>query len=126
MQMQKVDPFWAWVQERMEELSISSFRELEKKAGFKNGAIGRRKNEHKFPTTEMAEGLCRALRVDWVELWSHAGYVDQYGQAAVNPRSSDLQELDAEIYQALHGQNDAFKRAVLKTIKTWLAIYEES
>ena len=119
-----MDTFWAWVQERMEELCISSFRELEKRAGFKNGAIGRRKNERKFPTTEMAEGLCRALRVDWVELWSHAGYVDQFSQAAVNPRSSDLEGLDAEIHQALQGAGEDFKQAVLKTIKTWLFISE--
>jgi hypothetical protein len=72
----------------------------------------------------MAEGLCRALRVDWVELWSHAGYLDQFSQAAVNPRSSDLAELDAQIHQALQDQTDDFKWAVLKTIKTWQVLHE--
>jgi len=101
----------------MEELEISSFRQLEKKAGFSPGSIGKRKNESKPPTVEMAEGLCQALRVDWVELWTQAGYIKPL------PASSDLVGLDAEIYQALAPAGDDFKRAVLKTIQTWLVFY---
>ena len=97
----------------MEELEISSFRQLEKKAGFSPGAIGKRKNELKPPTTEMAEGLCKALKVDWVELWTQAGYVARL------PATSDLVGLDAEIYLALADKDDEFKRAVLKTIQIW-------
>ena len=97
----------------MEELEISSFRQLEKKAGFAAGAIGKRKNDSKPPTVEMAEGLCQALKVDWVELWTQAGYIQKL------PAISDLQGLDAEIYLSLKDQPDDFKRAVLATIKTW-------
>jgi len=98
----------------MEELEISSFRELERRAGVANGVISSRKNEIKPPTVEMAEGLCQALKVDWVELWTQAGYIARL------PTTSDLVGLDAEIYQALAPAGDDFKLAILKTIKTWL------
>lgn len=119
-----VDAFWDFVQRRMDHLNISSFRQLEKLSGFENGAIGKRKNEGKFPTVEMAEGMCYALRVDWVELWKRAGFVDTLNQVEVNPNASDLTGLDAEIYATLRGQNDEFKKALLKTAKAWV-LYEE-
>jgi transcriptional regulator with XRE-family HTH domain len=109
----------------MDELNISSFRELEKRAGFQNGAVGRRKNERKFPTVEMAEGLCRALRVDWVELWTRAGYMERLSQAEVSPAPEQLTGLDAEIYQVLQDTGDDFKGALLKTVRIWLVLYEE-
>jgi len=67
--------FWEWVQSRMDELDIPSFRRLEIRAGVSNGLISGRKNDMKLPTVDMAIGLCRALRVTWVELWSHAGVI---------------------------------------------------
>lgn len=71
-----VDDFWAWVQERMDSLDIPSIRQLEIRADLANGAISKRLNDLKLPTVEMAEGLCKALRVSWCELWDHAGYMD--------------------------------------------------
>ena len=111
--------FWEWVQRRMEELEISSFRELERRAGVANGVISSRKNEIKSPTVEMAEGLCQALKVDWVELWTRAGYIKPL------PASSDLVGIDAEIYQALAPADAEFKRAVLKTIKIWQSVNQQ-
>jgi len=66
----------------------------------------------------MAEGMCRALRVSWCELWEKAGFVER-----IEPEY--LTGLDAEIYRALQGVGDDFKQAVLKTIRTWLILYEE-
>jgi transcriptional regulator with XRE-family HTH domain len=120
-----VDAFWDWVDRRSEEVGIVSFRELENRSGFSHGAIGRRKNNHKFPTVEMAEGMCHALKVDWVKLWSHAGFVDEYSPEKVQLTADQLTGLDAEIYYALRDTGDDFKQAVLKTIKTWLVLYEE-
>jgi len=116
--MKDVDKFWAWVDERREEVGIRSFRELEKRSGYAPGAIGKRKNAFQFPTVEMAEGMCRALRVSWCELWEKAGFVER-----IEPEY--LTGLDAEIYRALQGVGDDFKQAVLKTIRTWLILYEE-
>ena len=111
--MQKnVDAFWKWVEERMARIGISSFRELERKSDFAPGAIGKRKNAHKFPTVEMAEGMCRALRVSWSELWEKAGFVDSV-------REDELTGVDAEIYRALQGRDDDFKRRVLQSIGVW-------
>ncbi len=101
----------------MEELGIPSFRELEKRAGLSTGAINSRKNDLKFPTVEMADGLCRALNVSWIDLWERAGFVQRLG-------TDQLVGLDAEIHQTLHGASDDFKRAVLKTIKAWLVAWE--
>jgi transcriptional regulator with XRE-family HTH domain len=112
--------FWEWVQRKMDELGISSFRELERRANMSNGSISSRKNELKFPTVEIAEGLCRALRVDWVELWTRAGYVSKYHL----PVSSDLEALDAELYHTLRGRSEEFKKALLKTAKAW-GLYED-
>jgi transcriptional regulator with XRE-family HTH domain len=109
----------------MGEVEISSIRELEKRAGFKTSAILRRKNELKFPTVEMAEGLCYALKVDWTELWSHAGFVEAYSGERVALTVDQLTGLDAEIYYTLRPAGDDFKRAVLKTVKTWLVLYDE-
>jgi hypothetical protein len=117
--------FWDWVDKRLDEVGITSFRDLERKSGFTYGAIGKRKNELKFPTTEMAEGLCRALRVDWVELWFQAGFVDRLSSEQVSLTVEGLSGIDAEIYFLLRGTGDDFKQAVLKTIKTWLILYEE-
>lgn len=117
--------FWEWVDKRAEEVGIFSMSDLEKKVGVANGTIRSRRSRLKPPTTEMADGLCRALRVDWVELWTRAGYVDKLNKKVVSPSPNDLQGLDAEIYQALQGTGDDFKLAVLKTIKTWLILYEE-
>ena len=101
----------------MEYLGISSFRELEKRAGFSNGAINLRKNDLKFPTVEMAEGLCRALQVSWIDLWEKAGYVQ--------PLTTDhLIGLDAEICRAFQGTSDDFKQTVLKSIRMWRALCE--
>ncbi len=100
----------------MIEIGIPSYRQLESSAGFANGAIGRRKNDAKFPTVEMAEGLCQALRVSWCELWEQAGFVKHVTK-------EDLEGLEAEIHRELEGMPDQFKRRVLKLIrlcKTWL------
>ena len=70
--MKDVDAFWRWIEHRMEETGISSFRELERKAGVSTGLISSRKNDLKLPTVQMAEGLCRALQVSWVDLWERA------------------------------------------------------
>lgn len=67
--------FWTWVQDKMDEEDIPSIRDLEKKAGVSNGTISVRKNQLKMPTVVIAEGLCRALKVTWVELWARAGYI---------------------------------------------------
>lgn len=110
--------FWQWVQQKMEEQGISSFRELERRAGVSNGVINSRKNNLKFPTVEMAEGLCRGLRVSWVELWEHAGFVE--------PQTADqLTGLDAEMYRTLQDASDTFKQAALKAIKAWLAAWDK-
>jgi len=96
----------------MAEVGISSFRELERRAGITNGLVNSRKNDLKFPTVELAEGLCRALRVSWVELWERAGFAERL-------RADDLTGLDSEIYEALEGTSGEFKRAVLSTIRIW-------
>ena len=98
-------------------MGISSFRELERRAGITNGLVNSRKNDLKFPTVEMAEGLSRALRVSWVELWEQAGFAERLGV-------DDLTGLDAEIYESLKGTSDEFKRAVLSTIRIWLGARE--
>lgn len=117
--MQKdVIGFWKWVDKRTDEINIRSLRDLEQKSGFAPGAIGKRKNALKFPTVEMAEGLCRALHVTWCELWEKAGFVDR-----IDTRY--FTGLDAEIYDALRDVGDDFKQAALKTIKTWLILYDE-
>lgn len=125
--MMSKDPykFWEWVQTRMDEVGISSFRELERRANVANGVINSRKNDLKFPTVEMAEGLCHALKVDWVELWGRAGFVEEYSPSNVGLSPDQLTGLDVEIYYALRSAGDDFKQAVLKTIKTWLVLYEE-
>jgi transcriptional regulator with XRE-family HTH domain len=109
--------FWQWVQQRMEYLGIPSFRELEKRAGLSNGAINSRKNDLKFPTVEMAEGLCHALQVSWLDLWEQAGFVQRLN-------IDELAGLDAEIYRALQGTGNDFKQTVLKTIQAWRAMCE--
>jgi transcriptional regulator with XRE-family HTH domain len=118
MMAKDVYAFWQWVQQRMEYLGIPSFRELEKRAGLSNGAINSRKNDFKFPTVEMAEGLCHALQVSWVDLWEQAGFVQRLS-------TDQLTGLDAEIYQTLQGTTDTFKQAALKAIKAWLVAWEE-
>ncbi len=110
--------FWEWIEERMAELGISSMAELERLAGASVGAINKRKNAFKFPTVEAAEGICRALQVSWVELWTRAGFVQHVDK-------SQLVGLDAEIYHALQNVGEDFKRSVFETIKTWLILYEE-
>lgn len=100
----------------MDELEIRSYNELSRRAGLSHGTINVQKNHLKTLTVQVAEGLCRALKVDWVELWTHAGYI------AKLPAINDLKGLDAEIYLALLGKDDDFKRAVLKTIKTWQSV----
>lgn len=102
----------------MEELEIPSFRDLARRAGVSHGTINAQKNQLKPPSIETAEGLCRALEVSWSELWTRAGYIPKLDK-------NQLQGLDAEIYQSLQGTGDDFKLAVLKTIKTWLVLYEE-
>lgn len=105
--------FWEWVQYKMNCLGITSFRDLERKAGMSNGSISSRKNNLKLPTVEMAEALRDALHVSWIELWEQAGFVNK-----IDP--NQLKGLDAEIYQALQGTSDDFKQATLETIKAWL------
>lgn len=122
--MKDVSVFWEQVDKRMEEIGINSIRELEKRAGFQTSAILRRRNDLKFPTIEMAEGLCRALKVNWVEFWAMAGYVEEYSTERVELTSEKLSGLDEEIYYSLRRVSDEFKQAVLKTIKAWL-LYEE-
>jgi integrase len=70
-----VRAFWKWVDKRAAEVQIESFRKLEGRSGYAPGAIGKRKNASKFPTVEMAEGMCRVLRVSWIELWTQAGFI---------------------------------------------------
>ena len=123
--MKDVSAFWEWVEKRMGEVGISSIRELEKRSGFNTSAILRRKNDLKFPTVEMAEGMCLALKVSWVELWGRAGFIEAYSPEAVALTADQLEGLDADIYYAFRDTGDDFKRAVLKTIKTWLILYEE-
>lgn len=114
----KLDSFWEWVEIRMEEVEIPSYRELARRAGVSHGTINSQRNQLKPPTIETAEGLCRALQVSWVELWTKAGYIHPINK-------EQLQGLEAEIQQALQGTGDDFKLAVLKTIRTWLILYDE-
>lgn len=100
----------------MDELEIRSIHELARRAGMSHGTINAQKNHAKPLTFKMAEGLCRALKVDFVELLTHAGYI------AKLPAPSDLAGIDAEIYLALLDKDEEFKRAVLKTIKIWQRI----
>lgn len=116
-----MDSFWQWVEQRMEEVHISSYRDLAKKSGLSSATILNRKNDRKAPTVEIAEGLCQALRVDWVELWARAGYIE----ANAVPSKSDLEGLEAEINFALQGTGDDFKNVVLKTVRLWRVLYEE-
>jgi len=122
--MKDVSVFWEQVDRRMEEIGINSIRELEKRAGFQTSAILRRRNDLKFPTIEMAEGLCRALKVTWIEFWAMAGYVEEYNAERVELTSDKLSGLDEEIYYSLRPVKDEFKQAVLKTIKAWLLCEE--
>ena len=101
----------------MAEVGISSFHELERRAGITNGLVNSRKNDLKFPTVETTEGLSRALRVSWVKLWEQAVFAERLGV-------DDLTGLDAEIHEALKGTGDEFKRAVLSTIRIWLGACE--
>lgn len=116
--------FWEWVQNRMDEIGISSFRELERRASVANGVINTRKNDLKFPTVEMAEGMCRALKVSWVELWAQAGFIEAYSPETVVLTPDQLEELDAELYYAVRDRTDEFKKALLKTAKAWI-LYED-
>lgn len=118
--MTKVEKFWQWVETRMVELNINSYRELEIKAGFKNGAINRRKNALKLPTVEVAEGMCVALKVNWIELWTKAGLVN----SSDYPAPKDLSEIEAAIFRELSGKNNEFLSAVLKTVRAW-GLYED-
>ncbi len=86
--MKDVDKFWGWVETRISELKIKSWRQFEKRAGYAPGAIGKRRNNREFPTVEMAEGMCRALQISWTELWFNAGFIMQ---------SVDDSELDRDI-----------------------------
>jgi transcriptional regulator with XRE-family HTH domain len=113
MAMKKnVQAFWKWVEDRMETLGVPSISQLEDLAGLGGGTINKRKNALRFPTVEMAEGMCRALRVSWSELWEKAGFVDSV-------REDELTGVDAEIYRALQGRGDDFKRRVLQSIGVW-------
>jgi hypothetical protein len=66
----------------------------------------------------MAEGMCHALQVSWIDLWDKAGYIKNVG-------ADQLAGLDAEIHEALRETNDDFKGAVLKTIRAWLTVYDD-
>jgi len=91
--------FWQWVDVRMEQVGISSYRELEARSGFTNGAIGKRRNTDKFPTVEMAEGMCRALDVSWFELWKQAGFTTD---SQLEVGLADEQEM-LDIFRSLAG-----------------------
>jgi hypothetical protein len=86
------DMFWMKVLERMDELEIPSIRQLEERVGVANGTIGTRMNGLKFPTVPMAEGLCRALRWTWIELWTHAGYIPNAGVVFTTVAEQDIIE----------------------------------
>lgn len=101
----------------MDELSIKSFRELERKAGISHGSISKKRTEQKLPTVEMAEALCRVLRVTWVELWAHTHLVEKVDY-------DYLVGVDAELQDILKGKDEEFKRALMKTAKAWI-LYEE-
>ncbi len=116
--MKDVDAFWRWIEQRMEDTGIPSFRELERKAGVSTGLISSRKNDLKLPTVQMAEGLCQALQVSWIDLWEQAGLIQRLS-------TDQLSGLDAEIHQTLQGASDDFKRAVLKTIRAWRAVCKD-
>jgi transcriptional regulator with XRE-family HTH domain len=116
--MKDTDAFWQWIERRMEEVGISSFRELERKAGVSTGLISSRKNDLKLPTVQMAEGLCQALQVSWIDLWERAGLIQRLS-------TDQLTGLDAEIHQTLQGASDEFKQAALKTIRAWLVAWED-
>lgn len=115
--------FWAWVENKTDETGIS-FSELERRAGVAKGGMVRRRNEQKIPTVEMAEGMCRALKVDWVEFWGHAGFVAEYSPEGVTLSEDDLSGLDEELYYLLRDRSDDFKAALIKTAKAW-ALYED-
>jgi len=115
--MTNVDVFWGWVDTRMEELNIKSFRELERKAGISHGSISKKRSDQKLPSVEMAESLCRVLKVTWLELWAQTDLVQQVDDEY-------LTGVDAELQAVLKDKDDEFKRALLATAKAW-SLYEE-
>jgi len=104
--------FWRWVSKRMDELDISSYRQLERQAGFSNGAISVRKRNLLFPTVEIAEGLCLVLRVSWVQLWSQAGFIQHHDLSL-----DTLDGIDVDIFRALTLVDDDFKAIVLNLLQ---------
>lgn len=123
MSTDKNNDFWVWVEVKTEEMGIS-FSELERRSGASKGGMVRRKNDQKLPTVEMAEGMCKALKVSWVELWHRAGLVKEYSPAEVVLTGDELTGLDEELYYLLRDRSDDFKAALLKTAKAWV-LYEE-
>lgn len=101
----------------MDDRGISSFRKLAELAGVSHGTINQQRNQLKPPTIETAEGLCRALGVDWIELWSRAGYIKMIDKDKLSP-------IDLRIIQALESQDNDFKTAVLESIERWVS-YEQ-
>lgn len=101
----------------MMQFDIFSIAELERRADVGVGTINKRKLAYELPTIKTATGMCQALRVSWVELWTHAGLVDHIS-------NGQLTGLDFEIYQIVKDTDDDFKRAVLESIEIWLAVHK--
>lgn len=114
-----LDVFWQWVSQRMEERGIGSYRQLAEMSGVSHGTISQDKNQLKPPSIETAVGLCRALGVDWIELWTRAGYIKMIDKDKLSP-------VELRIIQALESQDDDFKTAVLESIERWVSYEKKS
>ena len=104
------DAFWNWVNKRRQDRRIPSIRQLEQAAGLSNGTLHAQWGSDTPPTVKVAEGLCKALGVSWLELWTRLGYIPEPPDATPDPVLRD-------IWRILCDLPDAERRVVARMLR---------
>jgi len=107
---EKISHFWKWLEDKILD-DYPSWTAFESAIGFSRGAMGRRRNQLKYPTAEMAMAICDKLGISWNELWSEAGITKTLN-------TNELDGSNADIARELIDVDDIqFKDILLRLIR---------
>lgn len=112
--MENIGDFWQWILNKSTEIGFTSVRAMEAAADMSHGAIGKRINDNKLPTVEMAEGLCKALGISWFELWGRAGKFSPGQVDGENKLLFLFRQMDAGDQRRLLAIAEALQKAGIK------------
>ena len=113
-----METFTSWIEKELNKRNWKP-ADLARYSGLSRTSISNVLNGNRKAGVTFCNAIANALNIPPEEVMTKANLLPQIKQ------TSNLRGVDREIFNELQTVGDDFKKAVLKTIKTWKLLYEE-